>query len=67
MIAHTIQGAINKKFEEVCYNEKTKHPYLKAFSFGMLDGVVDGCMIVGAMVLVTVVLQGVVNVLSNEK
>ena len=41
----------DKKFEEVVENPNEKHPYIKAFGLGALEGFLEGCTIIGGFVV----------------
>jgi hypothetical protein len=64
-IAGMILKATKEKFEAI--DDNTKHPYLQSFGIGLVEGFVDSCMIAGATMVVAVVVQGIVNALSEKR
>ena len=50
-ITKTINKWTDKKFDEIDFN-RDKHTGLKSFALGMIDGAVDGFVVLGAVAFV---------------
>ena len=49
------------------YEDDSPSSYVKAFGLGALDGLVDCCLITGALILVTKTAKDVVTIFKRKK
>ena len=54
----------DEKFEEVVDNPNEKHPYIKSFGLGAVEGVLDGLVIGG---IINLVVGGIVLAVKHKK
>ena len=57
-IARRMLNWTDRKFNEVCDNENEKHPYIKAFALGGVEGLIDGAVIGFPILLVSCIVAG---------
>lgn len=48
----------DRKFDEVYENENEKHPFIKAFALGGVEGLIDGAVIGFPILLVSCIAAG---------
>lgn len=65
-ITRKILNWSEEKFEEIQNDQDAKHPYLKSFGLGILDGAIDSAVIIGSVVITGCIVEKVVNSLKNN-
>lgn len=57
-ITRKILNWTDRKFDEVCDNPNEKHPEVKAFALGGVEGLIDGAIISVPILLVSCIVAG---------
>lgn len=55
MVREVLEWA-DKKFEAIQSGEDTKHPYLKSFGLGVVEGAIDGAVMIYPFLLAALII-----------
>lgn len=65
-ITRKILNWSEEKFEEIQNDQYTKHPYLKSFGLGMLDGAIDSAVVIGSVVIAGCIVERCKQLKNNS-